>query len=66
MEYRVEVEDAVSRRRQVVVSDAPGEVHIATPPGAMFTLTSDEADLLDLAIIAAYRRAAAADGRRPI
>ena len=61
MEYRVEVADAVSRRRQVVVSDAPGWIHITTPPGAVFTLTADEADLLDLAIIAAYRRAAATD-----
>ncbi|MFI7678353.1 hypothetical protein [Actinophytocola sp. NPDC049390] len=59
MEYRIEVDDAVARRRQVVVSDAPGKIHIAPPPGAGFILTADEADLLDLAIIAAYRRAVA-------
>lgn len=57
MEWRTNVTDAMSRPREVVVSDSPGRVTVAPPPGEGFSLDPDQCDLLILALLAANNRA---------
>lgn len=57
MQWRTNAEDATSRPREVVVSDSPGRVTVTPPPGAGFSLDTDQCDLFILALQAANARA---------
>lgn len=61
MEWRVDVEDALGRRHQVVITVHGRRVSVEPPPPTGgFSMTSDQTDLLVVALLAASARATAA------
>jgi len=57
MEWRVQVRDALGRERDIVVSIRDGRVTVEPPPPTGgFSMTSDQTDLLVLALTAASNR----------
>jgi hypothetical protein len=53
MEWRTGVEDAAGRTREVVVTETDGVITVSPPPGEGFSITTDQADLLALALLSA-------------